>query len=91
MFIVHHYAVDLWSCSHFFCKSSHFITVKSMKMFDFWDVAQSSLDSETLTASIIREMIMETVNIRETSLSFYQTTRRTIPDDSRLHIWYVLE
>jgi hypothetical protein len=38
----------------------------------------------TLAASIIRAM-MEAVNTSETSVSFYQTTWRSIPEDSHLH------
>jgi NADPH-dependent 7-cyano-7-deazaguanine reductase QueF len=37
--------------------------------------------SEELTPSIIRAM-MEAANTSETSVNFYQTTRRNIPEDS---------
>jgi hypothetical protein len=44
-------------------------------------------DSEVLTASIIRAiaLMMEAVRTSETSVSFYQTARRNIPEDSHLH------
>jgi hypothetical protein len=32
-------------------------------------------------------MMMEAVNTSETSVNFYQTTRRNIPEDGHLHIW----
>jgi hypothetical protein len=41
--------------------------------------------SEALTASITRTMKIETANTPETSVNFYQTTRRNIPEDSHLH------
>jgi hypothetical protein len=43
--------------------------------------------SEVLTASIIRAIArtMEVVNTSETSVKFYQTTRRDIPEGSHLH------
>jgi hypothetical protein len=40
--------------------------------------------SEVLTASIIRAMMMETVSTSKTSVNFYQTTWRNIPEDSHL-------
>jgi len=40
--------------------------------------------SEVLTASIIRAM-MEVVRTSETSVNFNETTRRYIPEDSKLH------
>jgi hypothetical protein len=42
----------------------------------FWNVAMISL-------------MMEAVTIFETSVSFYQITRRNIPEDSRLHICHL--
>jgi hypothetical protein len=48
--------------------------------------------SEALAASIIRVMssrialMMEAASTPITSVSFYQTTRRNIPEDSHLHI-----
>jgi hypothetical protein len=41
--------------------------------------------SEVLAASIIRAMMMEAASISETSVNFYQTTQRNIPEDSHLH------
>jgi hypothetical protein len=41
--------------------------------------------SEVLTASIIRSIMMEAVRISETSVNFYETTQRNIPEDSHLH------
>jgi hypothetical protein len=38
-----------------------------------------------LAASIIA-LIMEAASTSETSVNFYQTTRRNNPEDSRLHI-----
>jgi hypothetical protein len=54
----------------------------------FWDVAPCSLvDNDTcfrvLTAIVL---MMKTVNISETSVNIYQTTRHNIPEDSHLHI-----
>jgi hypothetical protein len=40
--------------------------------------------SEVLTASIVA-LMMETVSTSGASVSFYQTTRRNIPEDSNLH------
>jgi hypothetical protein len=45
----------------------------------FWDVAPCSL-VDTLIA-----LMMEAVSISETSVNFYQTIRRNIPEDSCLH------
>jgi hypothetical protein len=42
--------------------------------------------SEVLTASIIRAMVMEAISTSETSVNFYQTTRRSVPEDSHLYI-----
>jgi hypothetical protein len=48
-------------------------------------------DSEMLTASIIRAMV-GTVSTSETLVNFYQTTRRSIPEDShRLLIYLVCD
>jgi hypothetical protein len=41
--------------------------------------------SEMRTAFIIRAMMVEVVSTSETSFSFYQTTRRNIPEDSHLY------
>jgi hypothetical protein len=42
--------------------------------------------SEVLAASIIRVMIMGAASTSETSVNFYQTTRRNIPEDSHLQL-----
>jgi hypothetical protein len=41
--------------------------------------------SDVLTAFIIRLMMMEAVSTSETSVNFYQITRRNAPEDSHLH------
>jgi hypothetical protein len=41
---------------------------------------------EVLIASIIRAMMMEAVGISETSVNFYESTWRNIPEDSHIHI-----
>jgi hypothetical protein len=51
-------------------------------------ISQKCTDlSKDLSASIIRAiaLIMEVVNMPETSVSFYQTTPRNIPEHSRLY------
>jgi hypothetical protein len=42
---------------------------------------------DVLTSSIIRAiaLMMEAVHTSETSVSFYKTTRRNIPEDGHLH------
>jgi hypothetical protein len=50
-----------------------------MKMDVFWVVVPCSLVSEVLAASII-------IITSETSVNFYQTTRRYNPEDSHLHL-----
>jgi hypothetical protein len=58
-----------------------------MKMAVFWVVAPCSLVvvdiSEMFSASIIA-LMMEAVSTSETSVKFYQTTRRNNPEDSHL-------
>jgi hypothetical protein len=52
-----------------------------MKMTVFWDVTPCSL------VKVYRrfiDLIMEAENTSETSVNFYQTTRRNIPEDSHL-------
>jgi hypothetical protein len=42
--------------------------------------------SEVLTAAIVKSaLMMEAASTSEMSVNVYQTTRRNIPDDSRLH------
>jgi hypothetical protein len=65
----------------------HFI---GLKMTVFWDVAVCSLVEvkqhfRGVTASIIRALLREAVKTSKTSVNFYQTTRRNIPEDSHLH------
>jgi hypothetical protein len=50
-------------------------TMFSMKMAVFWAVAPGSLIA----------MIMETPSTSETSVNFYQTTRRNNPENSHIH------
>jgi hypothetical protein len=51
----------------------------------FWDAAPCSLVEIyrrfVFTASIIFALMMETVSTSETSVNFYQTTRRNISED----------
>jgi hypothetical protein len=49
-----------------------------VKMADVWDVASCNLVE-------IAMMMMDAVSISETSVNFYQTTQRNIPEDSHLH------
>jgi hypothetical protein len=39
--------------------------------------------------SALVALMMEAVDISETSVNFYYTTRRNIPEDSHIHILYV--
>jgi hypothetical protein len=62
----------------------------------FWDIAPFILIeitdvSDVLIASDIRMMnaLIMVVNTSETSVNFYQTTRRNIPEESRLYVGYV--
>jgi hypothetical protein len=51
------------------------LTAESMRMIVFWDAAPCSL--------IV--LLMEAASTSETSVNFYETTRRNIPEDSHLH------
>jgi hypothetical protein len=53
--------------------------VAQFSLVEFTDV------SETFAASIIRAM-MEAASTSETSVNFYQTTRRNNPEDSHLEL-----
>jgi hypothetical protein len=53
-----------------------------MNMTVFWDVAQCNLVEVCLRVLIV--LMMETVSAAETSVKFYHTTRRNIPENSRL-------
>jgi hypothetical protein len=55
------------------------LTAASMKMVVFWVVASCGLLEVT---SIIRALMMDAAITTETSLNFYQTPRRNIPEDS---------
>jgi hypothetical protein len=55
-----------------------------MKMTVFWDIAPCSLLETDRNFSAIALMV-ETINTSETSVNFYETTRRNIPEDSHLH------
>jgi hypothetical protein len=41
---------------------------------------------KVLTVSIIIVMVMEAVSTPETSVNFYQSTRRNIPEDSHFNL-----
>jgi hypothetical protein len=62
-----------------------------MKMTVFWDVAQQRLvEAYRRYRSAYRlhyqgAVMMEAASTSETSVNFYQTTRRNIPEDSHLH------
>jgi hypothetical protein len=55
-----------------------------MSPYKFTDV------SELLTASIIRALMMEAVSICETLVTFCETTRLNIPDDSQLSFSFLM-
>jgi hypothetical protein len=68
----------------------------SMKMAVLWDVAPCRLVKfanvpDVLVASVIRSierlnvLTIEATSTSETSVNFYQTTRRNNPEDSRFH------
>jgi hypothetical protein len=41
--------------------------------------------SEVLVRGLLTTVILEAANTSETSVNFYHTTRRNIPEDSHLH------
>jgi hypothetical protein len=49
-----------------------------MKVTVFWNVAPCSIAEIAL--------LMEAINISETSVNFYETTRRNILEDSHVHL-----
>jgi hypothetical protein len=58
-----------------------------MKMTAFWDVAPCSLvliERRFRGAYCLSTLMMEAVSTFETSANFYQTTRRSIPEDNHL-------
>jgi hypothetical protein len=64
-----------------------------MKMAAFWDIAplvwyKMADVSEVLVAIVIRSIAlkMEAVRTSETSVNFYETIRRNIPEGSHLHV-----
>jgi hypothetical protein len=57
-----------------------------MKMTIFWDVAPCSVVETDRRFRGAIAFVMEIVSISETSLNFYQTTWRNIPEDSNFHI-----
>jgi hypothetical protein len=59
------------------------LTAASMKMTVSWDVASCRL-VEVYRCFMAIALMMEVVSISETSINFYQTTRRNIPEDSHL-------
>jgi hypothetical protein len=59
-------------------------TMSTLKMTVFWDFAPCSLVKFDRRFGAIALMI-ETVYTSETSVKFYQTSRRNIPEDSHLH------
>jgi hypothetical protein len=66
-----------------------------MKIIVFWDVAPCSLletDRRFRGSCCLDHQgaMMEAVNTYETSVSFYQTSRRNIPEDSNLHNNFIL-
>jgi hypothetical protein len=64
------------------------LTAASMKMTVFWDVATCSLVEvyrRFRGAYCDIALMMEAESTSETSVNFYQTTRRNNPEDSHLH------
>jgi hypothetical protein len=69
-----------------------------MKMAVFWDVAPCSLAEidrrfrrtyclhHCIRAILLIALMMEAVSTSETTVNFYQTTRRNIPEDSHLRL-----
>jgi hypothetical protein len=65
-------------------------TATNIKITVFWDVAFYSLAeftdiSEVLAVSIVIILITEATRTFETSVNFYQTTGRNIPEDCNLN------
>jgi hypothetical protein len=61
-----------------------------MKMAVFWVVAPCSL-VEVHRRTLLIALMMEAASTTETSVNFYQTTRRYNPEASHLHILFALE
>jgi hypothetical protein len=49
----------------------------------FWNVAPCTL--EEVYRRLLIDMMMEAASTSETSVNFYQTTRRNIPEDNHLN------
>jgi hypothetical protein len=61
------------------------LTVSYSKMTVFWDVAPLTDVPEVLTTSIVIALMMEAVSTSKTSVNFYETTWRKMPEESHLH------
>jgi hypothetical protein len=64
------------------------LTAASMKMTIFWDIAPCSLVEVTDVSKVLAAIIalmMEKTSTSETSVNFYQSTRRNNPEESHLH------
>jgi hypothetical protein len=64
-------------------RAFHFRHTGSLKMVVFWVVAPCSLVEVYRRFLVIA--LMETASTSETSVNFYQTTRRYNPENSHLH------
>jgi hypothetical protein len=60
------------------------LTAASMKMTVFWDFAPCSLVE--IDRRFRGALMMEAASTSETSVNFYETTRRNIPEDRHLHL-----
>jgi hypothetical protein len=70
----------------------HVVKVAVMKAAVFWDVAPCSLVGvypRFRGAASIIALTMEAIFMPETSVNFYQTTRRNIPEDSHLQVLHL--
>jgi hypothetical protein len=61
------------------------LTSASMKMTVFWDVAPCSLVKVFLRFIDACCLIIKAASTSETSVNFYQTTRRNTPENTHLH------
>jgi hypothetical protein len=69
------------------------LTVTSMKMTAFWDIAPCNLTEvdrrfRDVYCPIVMTLIMEAVRTSETSVYFKETTRRCIPEDCYLQYFF---
>jgi hypothetical protein len=81
----------------------HVLTAASMKIAVFWDVAPCSLvqvyrrfrgvyylhHQGDKTSLFTHRLMVEAVSTSETSVNFYYTTLRNIPEDGLLHHFYL--